>query len=291
MTYANYGGFSYMGIERPALVRAFKDLRGQGFAARLGLSNDESYSMRYNVSPGQYGAVWTEASNENMTWRQGTGDWQAQFGTYVPLEISVSGGLTGRGMDEWTAFRNAGYVCRVLEIHGLHPFVDLDAYVTSPELLQEVCIRLYPSTRLYEMTMADTEVQERRTARLRHLQASEVARDAQHHEDRILDYIDRYAKALCDQGVLRSHEGTDVVERLEIRQQSIDALLIELSHSSAGVTPEELARIVTDGANTADERLRAMHNDVIDGGIYGNARAAEFLRLGSTATMAFPWLT
>ena len=265
MTYANYGGFSYMGIERPALVRAFKDLRGQGFAARLGLSNDESYSMRYNVSPGQYGAVWTEASNENMTWRQGTGDWQAQFGSYVPLEISVSGGLSGRGMDEWTAFRNAGYVCRVLEIHGLHPFVDLDAYVTSPELLQEVCIRLYPSTRLYEMTMADTEVQERRTANLRRLQASQVARDARHHESRIQHYNERYATALCDQSVLRSNQCTEILQVMEQRAETIQQLMTSLQGERTywhRFTEEEEARVLREGAEMAKERLETMLRDV-----------------------------
>ena len=160
MTYANYGGYSYMGINRPALVRAFKDLRGQGFAARLGLSFNESYSM-------PSGAVWTEASDENTTWRQGTGDWQAQFGSYIPLAIKVSGELGGA---HWTAIKNAGYVCRVLEIHGLHPFVDLDA-LTAP--MQVVTIKLYPSTRMYEMTMADTEAQEHRMANLRRYQVSQ----------------------------------------------------------------------------------------------------------------------
>ena len=263
MTYANYGGYSYMGIERPALVRAFRNLRQNSFAARLGLSNDESYSMRHNVSPGQYGAVWTEASKENLTWRQGTGDWQAQFGSYVPLEISVSNG--GALREEWTAFRNAGYVCKVLEMHGLHPFIDLDAYVTRPEQLQEVCIRLYPSTRLYEMTMADTEVQERRTANLRRLQASQVARDARHHESRIQSYIERYATVLCDQGIMRSNQSTEIHEAMRQRAETVIQFCHELSAERTRYhrfTDAEEARVLREGAEMAKERLETMLRDV-----------------------------
>ena len=263
MTYANYGGFSYMGIERPALVRAFKDLRGQGFAARLGLSNDESYSMRYNVSPGQYGAVWTEASRENLTWRQGTGAWQAQFGSYVPLEISVSTG--GALREEWTAFRNAGYVCKVLETHGLHPFIDLDAYVTRPEQLQQVCIRLYPSTRLYEMTEADKNHQANLREIRRNYQARQDAAVLRHHESRIESYIERYATALCDQSVLRSNQSTEILQVMEQRAETIQQFMTALQGERTywhRFTDAEEERVLREGAEMAKERLETMLRDV-----------------------------
>ena len=254
MTYANYGGYSYMGINRPALVRAFKDLRGQGFAARLGLSFNESYSM-------PSGAVWTEASDENTTWRQGTGDWQAQFGSYIPLAIKVSGELGGA---HWTAIKNAGYVCRVLEIHGLHPFVDLDA-LTAP--MRVVTIKLYPSTRMYEMTMADTEAQEHRMANLRRYQVSQDAAEVRHHEGRIQSYIERYATALCDQGVMRSNQCTEILQVMEQRAETIQQFMTSLQGERTywhRFTEEEEARVLRQGASMAKERLAAMLRDVQD---------------------------
>ena len=262
MTYANYGGYSYMGINRPALVRAFKDLRGQGFAARLGLSSNESYSMPSNVAPGQAGAAWTEASDENNTWRQGTGDWQAQFGSYTPLEISVCGALIGRGMDDWTALRNAGYVCGILEIHGLHPFVDLES-LTAP--VRVVTIKLYPSTRLYQMNNNDKNHQANLRTIRRNYQASRDAAEVRHHEDRIQSYIERYAKALCDQSVMRSNQSTEIPTLMEQRAETIQQFMASLQGERTywhRFTEEEEARVLREGAEMAKERLETMLRDV-----------------------------
>ena len=259
MTYANYGGYSYMGIERPALVQAFKDLRSQGYTARLGLSFNESYSMPSNVAPEQVGAVWTEASDENNTWRAGTGVWHSQFGSYTPLAIKVSGEL---GEDDWTALRNAGFVCRVLEIHGLHPFVDLEA-LTAP--VRVVTIKLYPSTRLYQMSKNDKNRQANLRTIRRNLQASQVARDARHHEDRIQSYIERYATALCDQKIMRSNQSTEILQAMEQRAETIQQFMTSLQGERTywhRFTEEEEARVLREGAEMAKERLETMLRDV-----------------------------
>jgi spore cortex formation protein SpoVR/YcgB (stage V sporulation) len=158
------------------------------------------------------------------------------------------------------------------------------------------------------MTDDDREAQRNREARHNEIEAQAEAeadaREARQHERRIQGYIDRYTDALCDQSILRMNSGSggveqDVVEFMEERQQTIDSFLAELNgmarRGGSMFTPQELARIVTSGASRADERLRAMRNDVIDGGDHGNARAAELIlipsRMRSTAPVAFPWLT
>ena len=77
MTYANYGGYSYMGIERPALVRAFSNLRQNSFAARLGLSFNESYSMPSNVVPDRLARY-----GQRLTTRTTPGEQAPAFGTH-----------------------------------------------------------------------------------------------------------------------------------------------------------------------------------------------------------------
>ena len=255
MTYANYGGYNYMGIERPALVRAFKDLRSQGFAARLGLSFNESYSMPSNVVPGQAGAVWTEAHDENNTWRAGTGVWHSQFGSYTPLEIKVF----GRTLD---SERTAKRVCRVLEIHGLHPFVNLEA-LTAP--VRVVTIKLYPSTRLYQMSNNDKNRQANLRTIRRNYQASQDAAELRHHESRIQHYIERYATALCDQSVLRSNQSTEILQVMEQRAETIQQLMTSLQGERTywhRFTEEEEARVLREGAERAKERLETMLRDV-----------------------------
>ena len=299
MTYSNYGGYHYMGIDRPALVRAFKDLRRQEFTARLGRSLSDGYIMHSDlVSDGtKYGAAWTLTADEGLTWMENWGHHQASSGNYQPLAIYCTGYVGGRGRNHWSPEQVAGYVFGVLEIHGLHPYFDEQNFSNGTATK---VIKLAPSTRLDRMTEDDKAIQRNRLARHNEAVAQAEARHrediARHHESRIQGYIDRYAKVLCDQGLLRSREGTDVVERLELRQETIDQFLMELRgmrrHVRGGSVPSftsaELARIVTDGANMAEERLEAMHHSVIDGGIFGNARAEELLGL---TPVAFPWLT
>ena len=49
MTYANYHGYNYMGIDRPSLVRAFSEMRQGGFMARLSVSLADSNSMNTDL--------------------------------------------------------------------------------------------------------------------------------------------------------------------------------------------------------------------------------------------------
>ena len=304
MSYSNYGGYDYMGIDRPALVRAFKDLRRQDFTARLGRSLSDGGMMHSDlVTDGtKIGAVWTLTADENLTWMENWGRYAAGTGSYQPLAIYCTGYVNGQDAGRrgrWSPEQVAGYVFGVLENHGLHPYLDGQNFSNRTVT---IVIKLAPSTRLHAMTEDDREVQRNRETRRIEIEAQVEAKhredNARFHERRIQDCIDRYAKVLCDQGVLRSYEGTDVIERLELRQEAIDSFLMELrgmrghvfrpGGSVPSFTSAELARIVTDGANMAEERLEAMHHSVMDGGNYGNARAEELLGL---TPMAFPWLT
>jgi hypothetical protein len=303
MTYSNYNGYHYMGIDRPALVRAFKDLRRQDFTARLGRSLSDGHMMHSDlVTDGtKYGAAWTLTADEGLTWMENWGHHQASSGNYQPLAIYCTGYVNGQDAGRrgrWSPEQVAGYVFGVLEIHGLHPYLDEGNFSNGTATK---VIKLAPSTRLDRMTEDDKAIQRNRLAQhneaVAQAEALRQEEKARQHESRIRGYIDRYAKVLCDQGLLRSREGTDVVERLELRQETIDQFLMELrgirSHvmgvgSVPTFTSAELARIVTDGANMAHERLRSMLNDVTDGGVYGNGRAEELLRL---APESFPWLT
>jgi hypothetical protein len=297
MTYSNYNGYHYMGIDRPALVRAFKDLRRQEFTARLGRSLSDGYIMHSDLvaDDTKHGAVWTLTADEGLTWMENWGNHQASSGNYQPLAIYCTGYVNGQDSGRWSPEQVAGYVFGVLAIHGLHPYFDEQNFSNGTTTK---VIKLAPSTRLHAMTEDDKAIQRNREAQhneaVAQVEALHQERMARQHEDRIQNYIDRYAKVLCDQGVLRSHEGTDAVERLEIRQRDIDSFLVELRNLLA-FTPEEKARIVTHGANIAEERLRSMLNSVIDGGDHGNARAAELIlvpsRMRSTEPVAFPWLT
>jgi len=335
MTYANYHGWNYMGIDRPALVRAFKQLRESNFTARLGRSLSDGNSMHSDLRYGSYrrsngvasrawpsynrGAVWTLTSDENLTWMENWGTMNANSGYHAPLSIYCTG-FTVEELDEQdlsdrnrgpgnaglfqTTHQVADYVFRVLESYGLHPYFDERDLYDSPT---RKVIKLAASTRLDAMNEDDRETQRNRLARyneiVANVEAEADAREARRHEDRIQGYIDRYTDALCDQSILRMNSGSgggqDVVEFMEERQRSINSFLNELAglgrRDGSRFTPSELARIVTSGASRADERLRAMRNDVIDGGDHGNARAAELIlipsRMRSTAPVAFPWLT
>ena len=112
-------------------------------------------------------------------------------------------------------------------------------------------------------------------------QWEDLGKEAQ--ERRVRGYTLRYADVLCDQGDRNdgSEVFQDVVERFELRQIRIDAFLVELSEAGKGdspkFTPEELAQIVTDGANIAHERLQMMFEDVARSNGVGNEQVETFI--------------
>ena len=149
-----------------------------------------------------------------------------------------------------------------MEIHGLHPFVNLEA-LTAP--VRVVTIKLYPSTRLYQMSNNDKNRQANLRTIRRNYQASQDAAQVRHHDARIESYIERYAKALCDQSVMRSNQSTEIPTLMEQRAETIQQFMTSLQGERTywhRFTEEEEARVLREGAEMAKERLETMLRDV-----------------------------
>ena len=292
MSYSNYGGQDFTGVDHVRLLDGFKRLRASGYIAKGNIQAGEGQEMKTRLGTrlpnmGLYnGAIWWEARDENQTWpRDGGYQTASNPGLYIRCmgHQSIPGVNTFQAPEMvaagWDSMAVAEEAIKVLR--GLSPIIvetpgsERDrGYRGIQDLAREYEVIIYcpPMTRLEDMT------EEIRQAKIAGVQREAEAL-ARMNENDIQRAIHTHADVLCDQGILRMtyrDVPQDVVEFTEAREARIEQHLnsypmgdqYRRTHLASSRpadfrwTTEEVERIKRDGASLAQERLRAMLTDV-----------------------------
>lgn len=286
MSYINYGGYSFMNINRPAILRAFKELRQEGFIAKASVSRNEGDWMAHQLeanrrseSRSDRGAVWMATVEENFTWPDDSGSWNNRFGSYNRLYIHVAGwtedAITlARTRDSAVGYSNqrwlspAAMQAKVIEkfqLFGLAASAARDAQLSGHEST-DYGVTLSPVTQWGFMTDRDLENVRADQAVFAELDRQRVAEKAARDERDRQCVINRYADVLCDQGIIRSRQPMTTAEFMEARQSNIerdnptDALVTTMFRRA--YAPAEQKDIKRAAEALAIERLQAMIQDI-----------------------------
>jgi len=261
MSYSNYGGQDFTGVDHVRLLDGFKRLRASGYIAKGNIQAGEGREMKTRLGTrlptrlGYYsGAIWWEAREENQTWpRDGGYNTASNPGLYIRC-------MAADAQDRLRAsMAVAEEAIKVLR--GLSPII-----VEAPGLEREYEVIIYcpPMTRLEDMPEGTRETAIGNVKRAAEAQARIIEADVQRA-------IHKHADVLCDQGILRGNTPTpqDVVEFMEEREATIERHLNsypmrdERPHGmTPRYTPGQIERIKREGTSLAQERLRGMLTDV-----------------------------
>ena len=263
MSYSNYGGQDFTGVDHVRLLDGFKRLRASGYIAKGNIQAGEGREMKTRLGTrlptrlGYYsGAIWWEAREENQTWpRDGGYNTASNPGLYIRC-------MAADAQDRLRAsMAVAEEAIKVLR--GLSPII-----VEAPGLEREYEVIIYcpPMTRLEDMPEGTRETAIGNVKRAAEAQARIIEADVQRA-------IHTHADVLCDQGILRMNRNSDVpqdvVEFTEVRETRVKEHLNSYpmrDERPVGMTPrytpEQIERIKRDGARLAQGRLWAMLTDV-----------------------------
>ena len=285
MSYSNYGGQDFTGVDHVRLLDGFKRLRASGYIAKGNVQAREGREMKTrlgtrNLNMGFYnGAIWWEARDENQTWPR-DGGYQTASNPGLYIRCMGRRDPDGELPIGWDSMAVAEEAMKVLR--GLSPII-VDEQgsergsgniggLADPHREYEVILYCPPMTRLEDMPEGVREAKIEGVQREAEAQARIVEADIQRA-------IHTHADVLCDQGILRMtyrDVPQDVVEFTEARTARIEQHLnsypmgdqYRRTHLASSRpadfrwTAEEVERIKRDGASLAQERLRAMLTDV-----------------------------
>jgi hypothetical protein len=276
--------YTFMGVHRAGVQAAFDDLRRHGFLAKRNATDEEAENMgneldrRNNLPRRPYltGAVYTMKFSENNLWpKDGESDHirrilmnRPAFNGGLRIHcVGINGVTSGPSSQLGVAKR----VQQVLAQHGLHPRIEKQSpqFVPVTELNGETeAVVICPAL----SRLPGSQFDRNRAATVRQLVISNRQRQEAHEqtrleaemqvaEDRIQRFIERYAQALCDQGIIRSNQSTNIHEAMRQRNETLSQFYNELSSERTRynrITDADEQRVLCEGAKMAKERLAAM---------------------------------